>query len=707
MAKDSDIIKEALEFFERASDAESTMREEALEDFRIYEGRGVWPEAMRRQRENNPRGPRPCLVINDLPLHVRQVTNDVRQNRPGIKTRPVDDVADPDTAKVFDGIIRHIEQQSFADIAYETANLHQVIGGFGYFRIVDGYAPDDQDDRELFIKPVANQFSVMFDPDSICPVGSDARRVMISEDVPKAVFQKQYPNAELVPWNETSSGDHNVDWFSQDTVKVAEYLTLEDRSSNRITVAGEAEDDEDEELSESDYWDKYQDAENRPEPISTRMDQRTVCVWRKMNGKQVLEETELPINWIPVLRVPGEILLIDGKRVYKGLVRDARDAVRMVSYWFSTYTEVVGLQPKAPYVAAAGTLDGFEDQWNSANIENYPVLQFNPVDINGQPSGPPQRQPSPVVPQGIMQGLLLAKDAVKSTTGQFDASLGQRSNETSGVAIRQRQHEGDVSTYHFTDNLAKAIRHAGRILIQWIPKVYDGKRVARIIGEDGTADYAQLDDSRDEALTKARDPVSQKITRIYNLGVGCYDVLATVGPSYTTKRQEAVDSMTQILQMNPQLFQVIGDIFVKSQDWPGADEMAKRLKTMLPPQVAQANASEDENQIPPQAQAMIQQLQQKLQEGAQLVQQLHGENEQLKQQMATKQIETQARMQDSQNKLDAEKVRGAANIHVAEIEAENDQRVMHLESQVQQMQGLLAQIAQHFAVPPVQADYPG
>lgn len=663
------------------------MREQATEDIRIYEGRGVWPEALRNQRENNPRGARPCLTINDLPLHVRQVTNDVRQNRPSIKVRPVDDDADIETAQIFDGLIRHIEHQSFADVAYETANFYQTVGGYGYFRIIDGYAPDDPDDRELFIKAIPNIFSVVFDENSICPVGSDAKYCFLTEDVPREDFKRQYPGVDPTSWDDIGSGDSLADWYTEDTVRVAEWFEIKTNESSRLKV-----DDEDEELTEDEYWNKYQEADSRPAIKSQRMERSTVCIWRKMIGDKVLKSTELPIGYIPVIRVPGEMILVDGKFVFKGIVRDARDSVRMVSYWFSTFTEAVALQPKAPFVAAAGTLDGFEEQWNAANVENFPVLQYNPTDINGNPATAPQRQSPPMSPNGIMQGLMLAKDAVKSTTGQFDASLGKQSNETSGVAIRTRAAESDTATYHLIDNMAKAIRHAGRILIQWIPKVYEGKRVARILGEDGEPKYINMDSSRPVAMQKSVDPVTGKISRIYNVGVGCYDVIATVGPSFSTKRQEGVQAMTEILRMNPALFGLVGDIFIKSQDWPGAEEMAKRIKMTLPPQIQQQLAGEDgeteQQQIPPQLQQQLQAMQAKLQEGAQLVQQLHAENEQLKQGAQLKQAEIGAKMYESDSRVQAEKIRGAASIHEAEIQAESDREKAQLRAENAQLKAL-------------------
>ncbi len=675
MAKtDDDLLKLAHEEYALAMDAESEIREAAREDISIYDGVGIWPEQLRRMREGNPRGARPCLNVSDLPARVHQITNDVRQNPPAIKTRPVDNKADPETAEVFDGIIRHIEQQSAADIAFANANFYQVVGGYGYFRVVDGYSKDGTGQRELFIQSIPNPFSVYFDPYSMCPAGSDARFAFITEEISRKEFEREYPKVDLTGWDEMGAGDESM-WVTDESVRVAEWFRMEKRTGPNVIMAGG------EQYSEDEYW----ALEDRPTVESAEAPEEMVCVWRKLVGTKILRTVELPISYIPVIRVSGEILIKDGKKIFKGLVRDARDAVRIVSYQFSAYIEAVALEPKTPYIAAEGQLDGYEDQWAMANTENLPYLTYKPVDVEGRPTPAPMRQSPPMASQGLAQGLMFAKDALKAVTGQHDASLGAQGNETSGKAILARQREGDVANYHFVDNLAKSVRHLGRILIQWIPKVYDERRVARIVGEDSEADYAELDANQPQSMRKVRDGEG-KIKRIYNLSVGCYDVLSTAGPSYTTKRQESVAAMQEILRGNPELFGLIGDLFIRNQDWPGADEMAKRLKAMLPPQ-ALAAEQEDDMQVPPQVQAQLQQMQQQLQEGAAIVQEQQAEIEQL-------QAEKQSKQLESQTALDREKISQAGKIEVAEINADSKREIAALQAEQQDMAGRMDQMTQ-------------
>ena len=273
----------------------------------------------------------------------------------------------------------------------------------------------------------------------------------------------------------------------------------------------------------------------------------------------------------------------------------------------SAIVERVMLAPKAPFVGSIEAIEGYEDVWKTANTDNHAILPFNAFDGEGNPLARPERVSPAQVETGLSQIAQSSSDDIKNETGQYDASLGQRSNETSGKAIMARQREGDTATFHYVDNLARAVRHIGRIILDMIPQVYDSRRVARILGEDGSAANAVIDTEHPEALTEVQDDKGD-ITRIFNPTIGTYDVHTTTGPSFNTRRVEAVDAMTAMTQANPQLWQVIGDQLVKNMDWPGAEEMAERLKLTLLPQV-QASINKNEGKPDPaQLQQQVQQM---------------------------------------------------------------------------------------------------
>jgi hypothetical protein len=340
-------------------------------------------------------------------------------------------------------------------------------------------------------------------------------------------------------------------------------------------------------------------------PIKSRIVDVKKVKHCKINGFEVLESNDWAGDWIPVVRVVGNEFEIDGRIHVSGIVRNAKDAQRMYNYWVSQEAEMLALAPKAPFIGYGGQFEGYEDKWKTANTNNWQYLEVNPDVTDGQGNmlPLPQRAQPPMASSGLLQAKSGAAEDIKSTTGQYNASLGMGSNERSGKAILARQKEGDVGTYHYGDNLARGVRHIARQLVDLIPKIYDTQRIARVIGEDGETKMAKINPEQQEPVKEIVDEQGVVIEKIYNPGVGKYDVVATTGPGYATKRQEALEAMAQLLQGNPQLWTVAGDLFVKNMDWPGAQEMSKRFRKTIDPSIL---ADDDKS---PELQAAEQQIQ--------------------------------------------------------------------------------------------------
>ncbi len=584
-----DILTVARSRMTMAISAYSQTRESELDDLRFYAGspdnQWQWPADVLQTRgavQGQTINARPCLTINKLPQHVKQITNEQRMNRPGIKVIPADDKGDVEVADVYNGVIRHIEYISDADVAYDTACENQVSYGEGYIRLLTEYCDENTFDQDIKIGRIRNSFSVYMDPLIQDPTGADARWCFITEDMTKAEYERLYPNA--APINTLMSlgvGDQSISqWISENTVRIAEYFYIEYEKAtlnlypgNVTAFDGTAEDKELRMM-----FDK---------PLRQRQSDRKKVKWCKINGYEILEEREWAGQYIPVVRVIGNEFEVDGKVYVSGLVRNAKDAQRMYNYWVSQEAEMLALAPKAPFIGYGGQFEGYEQQWKTANTQNWPYLEVNPDVTDGQGAvlPLPQRAQPPMASSGLLQAKAGASEDIKSATGQYNASLGMTSNERSGKAILARQREGDVGTYHYVDNLARAIRHVGRQLVDLIPKIYDTERIARIIGEDGEPDTVKMNPMQQEPVKKIVDQDGVVIDKIYNPSVGKYDVRVITGPGYATKRQEALESMAQLLQGNPQLWSVAGDLFVKNMDWPGAQDLAKRFQKTLDPKV--------------------------------------------------------------------------------------------------------------------------
>lgn len=602
--KNEDVLATAKDRFAYSLERSSHNREKMKDDIRFAAASPDDPWQWGQQDQISRKG-RPMLTINKMPQHVRQVTNDIRMNRPSIRYRPADDRADPEAADILMGLARHIEANSDADIAYDTAAEHQVVHGLGYIRVLTDYIRDDSFDQDIFIARVKDWSKCYDDPDAQDPAGADRRWFFIEETLKEKDFKAQYPDAEPIDWSYASDA---AGWFSGERdIRVVEYFEVVDKPTTLALWANGATSYQGDQLPSGVI------AGERP--VKTRKATKSTVVWRKLNGQEVLEEREFPCRYIPVARVIGNEWEVEGKTYISGLVRNAKDSQRIYNVAQSAIVERVLQAPKAPWVAPAEAVEGYERQWQTANTANHSFLPYNHVDADGNPLPAPVRTPPATVETGLNQIAMGAADDIKSETGQYDASLGQQSNETSGRAIMARQREGDTATYHYVDNLARAVRHIGRIVLDMIPRVYDTRRVARIIGEDETQAAVTIDPTAQQALTKVRNEQSGEIERIFNPGIGTYDVYTTTGPSFTTRRMEAVDAMTAMTQANPQLWQVIGDLLVKNMDWPGAEDMAKRLKVTLMPAVqAEIDGAEGQGTLPPQVQQMMEQLQQQIQQ---------------------------------------------------------------------------------------------
>ncbi len=617
---ESDVLATARARLNMAISAYSESREDEIDDLRFFAGspdnHWQWPAdvlATRGAVQGQTINARPCLTINKLPQHVRQVTNDQRQNRPAIKVIPVDDKADTEVADIFDGLMRHIEYISDADVAYDTACENQVAYGEGYIRLLTEYCDSNSFDQDIKIGRVRNSFSVYMDPTIQDPCGSDAKWCFITEDILKEDYERMFPDANPISTLQTLGvGDQSLaQWVNEDTIRIAEYFYVEHESKTLNLYPGNVS------LFEGSAEDRNMKAMGM-KPVRTRKADVQKVKWCKINGYEILEEQDWAGKFIPVVRVVGNEFEVDGRIYVSGLVRNAKDAQRMYNYWVSQEAEMLALAPKAPFIGYGGQFEGYEQQWKTANTQNWPYLEVNPDVTDGQGAvlPLPQRALPPMAQTGLIQAKMGASDDIKSTTGQYDSSLGATSNERSGRAILAREKQGDTGTYHYVDNLARAVRHIGRQIIDMAPKIYDTQRIARIIGLDGETKMAKIDPTQQEPVRKIEDQAGIVIDKIYNLGVGKYDVCVTTGPSYMTKRQESLDAMSQLLQGNPQLWAVAGDLFIKNMDWPGAEEMAKRFSKTIDPKLL----SDDDKT--PELQAAEQQIQAMGQEMEQMHQML-------------------------------------------------------------------------------------
>jgi len=579
----------ARERAKRAEEAWEPIYRRVREDVEFLSGK-QWPDEVLDTRKG-----RVSLTINQLPKYVRQVLGDGKQNRIQIKVRPVEgDVnskipnlagsKDYTYAEVMEGIVRNIEALSRAELAYDNALKHAVEGGIGWLRVAKRYARPDGFEQELVIRPVRNVYSVLFDPDAMTsdePNFTGGKYCFVHIELPRKEAERQFKQVadvdylpvEARPW-----------WGTQDTVRVAEYFYIEEQPQVYVQLSDGAV------MTETDATAVAEQLAAKGVTVVARRDGiERQLFWELIDGVRVLEgPIKLDGGYIPLVPVCGPDAQVDGQVSYESLIRHSHDAQRMYNYWRSAATEAVALAPKAPWLADAASVAGYEKGYDDATEEPVALLKYKHRE--GVPK--PERVQSAYNPAAEIQQALHANDDVKGTLGLFDASIGRQSNETSGKAILARQREGDVGTFSWHDALAKAVEHVGRIITDLVPRVYDTERVMRIKTATDGEDFVRINYPIDgEGLVRA------------DLGAQRYDVTVATGPSMTTQRLEAAESMMGFVQAiapgAPQAVQAIMDKVALAMDWPGADEIAKRLRKLVPPELLDPSEIEDQPPPPP------------------------------------------------------------------------------------------------------------
>jgi len=530
-------------------------------------GKAQWDDAAVNSRQQVG-SERPILTVNRQLAYNNQVVNEMRQNRPGIRVRPCDDQSDKETAEVLQGVIRNIQAISKASQAYDIAAQNCVDGGIGYFRLINQYVSDDAWQQELIIKSVPDIATVRCGPYFELD-GSDMKWAMIVEQMDKDAFEKQYKD-DTKGWEMLENGMSNDGWVGKQTVMVAEYFEIKESPA----ILGQTQD------GRTIYID---DATEQDVIVNQRKTIRKTVSWVKVGGDSILDQTELPISYIPLFPMIGNVYYADGKKKTFGLTRHGRSPSQLYNFAVSSEAELLALSPLAPFMADVEAIAGYETTYAQANKKPFSVLLYNSISATtGQPLPKPERQQ--LVSQST--GWIAAKEAaaadIQASLGIYDAAMGDSPNNQSGKAVLSLQKQASQGTYHYSANQALTIAHCGRVLVEWIPKIYTEAQVMRILGEDDEVSHISIDPNQPHASVESQDEAGE-IKRIYNLSVGRYDVVCDVGPNYATKRQEAAESMLELIRSYPDIMPLAGDLLVNNLDWPGADKISERLKKMLPP----------------------------------------------------------------------------------------------------------------------------
>lgn len=624
--KDKDLLARMKKRFAAAESEESDFRTRYQDDmeflFADSDNQDQWPAQVKADRA---RDKKPMVTINKVHTHWLHIVNQSKENKPTIKIHPTNDEATYESAQVFEGMVRHIEYASDAQSAYDIAMETSTGGGIGYWRIKTLYADERSFDQDIRITEIPDPMSVYLGPHKKRD-GSDCMWGIIFEDMPVEMFEAAYPDApKAIASSRTSRTDG---WLTKQTMRVAEYFEIEQTKEWVYAEAGP--DGRVRYMPQSDMDQAEQELmrlaiEQSPDTHRRRKADKRVTKWYKIAGDTIIDRGIWPGKYVPIVRVPGEeVVKKDGKTIdRKGLVRYLKDAQRAYNYNASGQLEFGALQTKAPFLAGAESIRGYEQYYNNANIDNTGYLPYNDVGPDGQVLPAPQRVEPPMGASAFAQGMQDAERQLMMSSGQYEATFSEQGNEISGIAIDKRQSQGNRVTFHYIDSLAKAIRFTGKQLIDLIPKIYDTERIVRVLGADGDEQQIQIDPTAEQALQQREDSEEAVVQTIFNPNVGAFDVVAEVGPNFETRREEAFNAMKEMLVGNPALTQVIGDLWMQTADFPNADKLAERMRNWIPSAIRDGGPSQEEQALQQQVQqmqAVIGQLQQQLSDKSQALQ---------------------------------------------------------------------------------------
>lgn len=660
MSKETDIVAEARRRFERAKAFYGPMRVLTEADTRFALGDSdnnwQWPDEQARERATSRRV---CLTINTTAQHCNQIINEIRRNRPACKVSPVDNGADKETALLLGGLIRNIQSQSNADIAHDIAAEHSVYGGEGYWRIITEFEDEFSFDQAIRIKPIQNPNRVYIDPAAQEVDRSDAEWFFIFEDQSKESFKREYPDIDPSSWVDDRSG-----WMiDADTFVRAEYFYCDYKTETLV------------QLPDGTVIIKSEQPEAVGKERQTKIKQWKHCIIVGGHEKP-LDKTDWPGKYPPIIRVVGKEVNVNGELIVKGIVRDLKDPARIVNYAYSETVQAIALQNKIPYIASNEAIEGFEEDWRSANYSTAAYLPFNAYDQNGNPLPKPERQQPAVLPAAQIQLLDLSLAQMRGASGQQNANFGIKSEAASGIGIQRLKTQGEVATFHFPDNLAIGLTYEAVQLIDLIPKIYTREKIVRILGLDGKESNAVLDPNMPGSFAK----IKGDIDKIFNPSVGRYDVVIDTGPSFQTQRQESAAILAEYAKADPTLMAKAGDIIMRANDFYLSDEVADRLAKTMPPELI--DDDDEEGKKVAMLTQQLQQAQMQLQQVADQTKQIVDENQKLKSGEQATMMQIQGKQQIAQSDIQLAQEKAQIDADLAREKAQLDAQVSIEKAQI-------------------------
>ena len=574
------IHQEAMRQFDNIQSALRDERLQCLQDRRFYSIAGAqWEGPLGEQFENKPK-----FEVNKIHLAVIRIINEYRNNRITVDFVSKEGEEYDKLADLCDGLYRADEQDSGAEEAFDNAFEEAVGGGFGAVRLRTSYEDDEDDENEkqrIRIEPIYDaDSSVFFDLDAKRQDKADAKHCFVITSMTRDAYRAEW-NDDPSSWPKEIH-QYEFDWLTPDVVFVAEYYRVEEvKETVRIF---ETIDGEEERYSQA----EFEDDENLEETLraigSREVRQKRVkrTKVRKyiMSGNAVLEDCGyIAGKSIPVVPVYGKRWFVDNVERCMGHVRLAKDAQRLKNMQLSKLGEISALSSVEKPILTPEQVAGHQMMWAEDNIKNYPYLLINPItgpDGSQQVGGPVAYTRSAAIPPALA-GLLQLTDADMNDILGNPQGADKMVSNISGKAVEAIQSRLDMQTFIYMSNQAKLVRRVGEIWLGMAKDVYvePGRKMKTVgmMGEMGSV----------ELMRPTIDEETGEIEMENDLSEASFDVVSSVGPSFVSRREATVRSITNMIAVSddPETRQVLTSMAVMNMEGEGIDDVREYFRKKL------------------------------------------------------------------------------------------------------------------------------
>lgn len=403
--------------------------------------------------------------------------------------------------------------------------------------------------------------------------------------------------------------------------------------------------------------------------VNQRPKDRYKIIHYRIAGNYELDKTVFPSQSLPIIFVDNNSYYDKtGKQICRSFFQDCRDTQRYINYLRTQSAYVLKVSRYDQWFGPKTVVSSLDTRRNWADPTNTQGLLAYDKDPDGLK--PEQIRP-PELSQSLETQYNLAMQDLYTSTGLYPARMGNNGDEASGKALDARTRQGSFVTYGFFNSINMAIEAGGEVINEMIPNVYDTERVMTLMMPD--KGFQNI------TINKETDPYGEQIEN--DIRKGTYQVRLKPGPSYEGQKEQALQSLREVLQADPTAFNLIADLYAENLPLANTIEIKNRLKTRVPPQIIEAGKTGEMPQ---------QQGPSPEQEALAVDAQFKQQQIQIKQQeLALKQQQMQAEIEIEQMKLEIAKLELAGNIeeqrmrYMAETErTQSDNAIAHADNMV-------------------------